>query len=50
MDLKIVITDENDEVLEAFAVYQDGSDLEGAALIREKVYELFPVEEEEDDG
>lgn len=47
MDLKIVITDENNETLEAFTVYRDGSDAEGASLIREAVDELFGLEDNE---
>ena len=46
MDLKIVITDENDEVLQQFSIYQDGSDAEGASNIKELLKMDFIIEDE----
>lgn len=44
MDLTIVITDENKEVLDRISVYRDGSDSEGAAKIRKMIDEEYGVE------
>ena len=44
MDLRIVISDENGEVLEDFSVYQDGSDSEGAQRVVELIAGEFQVE------
>jgi len=45
MDLKITITDENNDVLAEETIYQDGSDSEGALIIVEYLKENFQVEE-----
>ena len=42
MDIKITITDENDYELDTIKIYQDGSDSEGAALIRAYIEQAFP--------
>lgn len=44
MDLRIVISDENGEVLEDFSVYQDGSDSLGAQRIVRMIASEFQVE------
>lgn len=46
MDLKVIIVDENDEVLESFRIYQDGSDVEGAAKIASLCEMHFEVEDD----
>ena len=48
MDIRIKLTDENGETLDRFVVYQDGSDIEGAAFIRKLISEALTVEEFED--
>ena len=47
MDLRITITDENDEILERVTVYQDGSDREGAAEIIELIEHRFETEDDD---
>lgn len=44
MDLRIVITDENDEALEDIRVYQDGSDADGAAAIAAFIRASFDID------
>ncbi len=41
MDIDIVITDENNDVLERVNVYQDGSDSHGALIIKEYIRTTF---------
>lgn len=49
MDLRIVILDENREILEDVTVYQDGSDREGAAEIVGLIGAVFTLEKEDGD-
>lgn len=44
MDLRIVISDENSEVLARTVIYQDGSDSEGANEIIEFISQRFVVD------
>ncbi len=44
MDIKIVITDENEETLDTITIYQDGSDSEETAKIRLWLEANFAVE------
>jgi len=47
MYLKVIIVDENDEVLELAVISQDGSDSEGASKIIEYVAENFTLSDDE---
>ncbi len=48
MDLKILITDENDDTLYELQIYQDGSDSEGAKEIHDFICKNFDVEQDHD--
>ena len=48
MDLRITIKDEDDLVLDHIVIYQDGSDSEGTARIREMLKKEFAVEADPD--
>ncbi len=48
MDLRILITDENNEVRWRGTVYQDGSDSEGAEKIGQLIGQAFTLEDKED--
>ena len=51
MDIKITMTDENGHVVDELQIYQDGSDCDGCADIRELIEVAFTVEpDDEDDG
>jgi|SaaInlV_100m_DNA_5_1039725.scaffolds.fasta_scaffold11845_5 hypothetical protein len=43
MDIRVLITDENNEVLVDLFIYQDGSDREGAEDIVSKLEENYSV-------
>ena len=43
MDINVVILDENNVILERFNIYQDGSDAEGAALIKDFAKAAFSI-------
>ena len=45
MDLRIIIIDENDDILETTTIYQDGSDSEGAAIIIDWIESNFTIGE-----
>jgi hypothetical protein len=45
MDLRVVITNEHDEIIADEVIYQDGSDLEGAKAIVDYMKDNFDVEE-----
>lgn len=44
MDLRIKITDENDDTLQLITVYQDGSDSEGAETIAAFIRASFDID------
>lgn len=44
MDIRILLLDENDDILDRFTVYQDGSDSDGAKIIRKAVEEKLSIE------
>lgn len=46
MDLRIHITDENNDTLQDIQVYQDGSDSEGAQQMADLIAEHFDVDED----
>ena len=46
MDIRMVMIDENGDVLDHLTIYQDGSDSEGVAKIREYLEENFTVEDD----
>lgn len=45
MDLKVSITDENNDILQTVQIYQDGSDGEGAKKIRDWIENTFDTED-----
>ena len=47
MDLRILVADENGEVLQEFTIYQDGSDYEGSIAVRLILSAHFDIEEED---
>lgn len=47
MDLKIIIIDEDEIIVEEVSIYQDGSDSEGAARIVEMLHQEFECEDDE---
>ena len=50
MDLRVTITDENQEVLQDVTIYQEGSDSEGAAEIIRLISSAFTIEDNDDDA
>jgi len=48
MDIRVVMIDENDDIMDDLSIYQDGSDSEGVAKIREYLENNFAVESDDD--